>query len=113
MIVYFTRHPTAANLLMIALLFLGLTAIPKLKRETLPDITPNQLQVSAIYPGASAEEVEKSVVTKIEEAIDGIQFVKEIVSDCREGIGAVSVYITQTFSRQRLLQVANASERSC
>jgi hydrophobic/amphiphilic exporter-1 (mainly G- bacteria), HAE1 family len=91
MIVYFTRHPTAANLLMITLLFLGLTAIPKLKRETLPDITPNQLRVSAVYPGASAEAVEKAVVTRIEEAIDGIEFVKEIISDCREGIGAVTV----------------------
>lgn len=91
MIAYFTRHPTAANLLMIVLLFLGLTAIPKLKRETLPDITPNQLRVSAVYPGASAEEVEKAVVTRIEEAIDGIEFVKEIVSDCREGLGSVTV----------------------
>lgn len=91
MIAYFTRHPTAANLLMIVLLFLGLTAIPKLKRETLPDITPNQLRVSAVYPGASAEEIEKGVVTKVEEAIDGIEFVKEIVSDCREGSGSVTV----------------------
>lgn len=77
MIAYFTRHPTAANLLMIVLMFLGLTALPKLKRETLPDITPNQLQVSAVYPGASAEEVEKAVVAKLEEAIDGVEFVKE------------------------------------
>lgn len=91
MIAYFTRHPTAANLLMIVLMFLGLTAIPKLKRETLPDITPNQLLVSAIYPGASAEEIEKAVVTKIEEAIDGVEFVKETVSDCREGVGSVTV----------------------
>lgn len=91
MIAYFTRHPTAANLLMIVLMFLGLTAIPKLKRETLPDITPNQLLVSAVYPGASAEEVEKAVVIKLEEAIDGVEFVKETISDCREGIGTVTV----------------------
>lgn len=94
MIGYFSRHPTAANLLMVVFLFLGLTAIPKLKRETLPDITPSQIMVTVAYPGASAAEVEQSIVQRIEDAVEGIEFVKETVVECRESMGTVTLEMT-------------------
>ena len=91
MIAFFARHPTAANLLMLVLVVLGVMQLPQLKRETFPDITPKQVQVSVVYPGASAEEIEESVAQRIEDAVESVQFVKETVSDCREGIANVTV----------------------
>lgn len=91
MIGYFTKHPTAANLLMIVFLYLGLTALPKLKRETLPDITPLQVVVTVAYPGASTAEVEQSIVQRIEDAVEGIEFTRETVAECREGVGTVTL----------------------
>lgn len=91
MIGYFSRHPTAANLLMIVFLFLGLTALPKLKRETLPDITPSQVMITVAYPGASAVEIEQSIVRRIEDAVEGIEFVKDTIGECREGVGTVTL----------------------
>ncbi|MCF6281874.1 MAG: hypothetical protein L3J28_06615 [Candidatus Polarisedimenticolaceae bacterium] len=38
MIRFFASHPTAANVLMIAIIILGLTALPKLQRDTFPVI---------------------------------------------------------------------------
>ena len=60
MIRYFSRHPTAANLLMLALLLLGLVALPQIKRETFPEFPPAYIIASVIYPGASPQEVEES-----------------------------------------------------
>lgn len=91
MIGYFSRHPTAANLLMIVLLFLGLTALPKLKRETLPEISSSQVMSTVAYPGASATEVEQAIVQRIEDAVEGIEFIKETTAESREGLGTVTL----------------------
>lgn len=91
MIRFFTTHPTAANLLMILLLAAGLISLPSLRRETLPDFTPDEVEVRVIYPGASAEEVEEAICERIEDAIDGIKFIEEVRSDAREGLSIVTV----------------------
>ncbi len=89
MISYFARHPTAANLLMIAMIVIGLLCLGQLQRETFPDITPSEVQVRVIYPGATAEEVEEAICQRVEDAVDGVRFVKELRSDAREGIGTI------------------------
>ena len=89
MIGYFARHPTAANLMMGALIAIGLLSAQKLRRETFPDVTPSEVQVRLVYPGATAEEIEEVVCQRVEEVIDGVRFVKEVRSDAREGVGSV------------------------
>lgn len=89
MINYFARHPTAANLLMIAMLVIGLLCLGQLQRETFPDITPSEVQIRVIYPGATAEEVEEAICQRIEDAVDGVRYVKELRSDAREGVATV------------------------
>ena len=89
MIEFFARHPTAANLLMIAMVSAGLLSVGSLQRETFPDITPSEVQVRLIYPGATAEEVEEAVCQRIEDAVDAVRFVKELRSDAREGVATV------------------------
>ena len=43
------------------------------------------------YPGASAEDIEDAICRRIEEAVDGVNYVDEIRSEAREGIGKVVV----------------------
>ena len=57
-----------------------------LSREMSPDKTPGEVLVRAVYPGATAEEVEEVVCQRVEEAIEGLRFVKEIRSDARQGV---------------------------
>jgi len=91
MIRYFARHPTAANLLMLGLLVLGLSAATSVRRETFPDFAPSEVEVRVVYPGATAEEVEEAICQRIEDALDGISHIEEIRSDAREGVGIVTV----------------------
>ena len=69
---YFAGHPTAANLMMISILALGIAAMPPIKRETFPDIAPNELAVGVVYPGAGAEDVEEAVCRRIEDAVENV-----------------------------------------
>ena len=91
MIRFFAEHPTAANIVMVVLVVLGVLSLPSLRRETFPDITPSEVEVRIIYPGATAEEVEETVLQRVEDATDGIKFVKELRADAREGLATVVV----------------------
>ena len=77
MIRYFAAHPTAANILMLAIVALGLAALPSLNKESFPIIDLYKLQVSVTYPGASATDVEDALCNRLEDATDGISFMKE------------------------------------
>ena len=90
MIRYFAAHPTAANLLLLFLVVLGLAALPTLKRETFPDFTPKEIEVRVPYPGASAEDVEEAVCRRLEDAIDTVNDVSEVRCQAMESI-AVAV----------------------
>ncbi|MBU2511194.1 efflux RND transporter permease subunit [bacterium] len=89
MIRFFSEHPTAANLLMIIFLVLGITTLPQLNRETFPPFTPRKVQVSVSYPGATAQEVEEAIVQRLEEALNGIEHVLRTTSRATEGVGFV------------------------
>ena len=78
MIRYFASHPTAANLLMFGLVVIGLMSLPTLKRETFPDFTPQDVQVTVPYPGAGAADVEEAVCQRLEDAVDGLNDVDEV-----------------------------------
>ncbi|MCA9449347.1 MAG: efflux RND transporter permease subunit, partial [Candidatus Omnitrophica bacterium] len=90
MIRFFAAHPTAANLLMIGLLAMGALAIPGIRRETLPDFSADEVQVTAVYPGATAQEVEEAISRRIEEECDDVENIEEVRSESREGIGTVT-----------------------
>ncbi len=89
MIRFFAGHPTAANLVMVALLSMGILSIPGIRRETLPDFSADEVQVTAIYPGATAQEVEEAISRRIEEECDDVENIEEVRSESREGIGTV------------------------
>jgi len=89
MIRFFAAHPTAANLLMIIFLTLGIITLPSLRRESFPEFAASKVQVRVTYPGASAEEVEEAIVQRLEDALGGIENVKETTAQAMEGVGVV------------------------
>ncbi|MCP4320663.1 MAG: efflux RND transporter permease subunit [Alteromonadales bacterium] len=95
MIVFFAKHPTAANLLMLIILLAGLTSLPNLKRETFPEIQTNKIKASVIYPGASTEEIEQALCLPMEESVDGLSDVEQISCEAREGIASLTVEVLE------------------
>ena len=73
----FVQHRTLANLLMLIFIGIGIYALPSLQKETFPEFDSSELQVVVAYLGASAEEVEEGICQKIEDAIDGVEFIKD------------------------------------
>jgi hydrophobic/amphiphilic exporter-1 (mainly G- bacteria), HAE1 family len=88
---YFAGHPTAANLLMVGILAVGLIAAPGLKRETFPDFAPTEVEVRVAYPGASAEEVEQAVCERLEDAVEAVDDAAEMRCESRESLATMVV----------------------
>lgn len=87
---YFAAHPTAANILMMAIILLGLTALPQLNKETFPRLKSVLVSVSVPYPGASPSEVAEAICNRLEDATDGISFLKEQRCEARDSLGTLT-----------------------
>ena len=90
-IAYMARNGVAANLLMFFILAAGFVSLRGLVQEVFPEISLDQVVISVPYPGATPDEIEESILRKIEEQIEAVDDVKEIRSTAAEGRGAVTV----------------------
>lgn len=97
MIAWFTRNGVAANLVMLLLVIGGIASYMSVKRELFPQFSLDLVTVRVPYLGASPEEVEESVVIRIEEAIQAVDGIKEISSTAQEGYGAVTATINKGY----------------
>ncbi len=77
------------NLIMLFLMIGGFYMTSHIKKEVFPDFELDVVTVSVSLPGGSPEEVERGVVLVAEEAIRGIDGVKEVTSTASEGSGNI------------------------
>ncbi|MFZ5631404.1 MAG: efflux RND transporter permease subunit [Bacillota bacterium] len=85
------ERPVTMVMVIVGLLVLGFTALSYLSIDLLPEITNPTLTVSASYPGAGPEEVEKDVARVIEAAVGTVSNVEKITSNSRVGSCQVRV----------------------
>jgi HAE1 family hydrophobic/amphiphilic exporter-1 len=69
---FFIRRPIVAIVISILTVMLGVVTIKGLAVEQYPFLAPPNIRVTATYPGASAEAVEQSVATPIEQEVNGV-----------------------------------------
>src|SRR5688500_5843993 len=69
---FFIRRPIVAIVISIMTLLIGVVVIRGLSIEQYPFLAPPNIRATATYPGASAEAVEQSVATPIEQEVNGV-----------------------------------------
>ena len=92
---YFIGHPTAANMLMFAIVILGLVALPKLQRDSFPVIPTTEVEIRVSYPGATPSEVEDAICQRIEDALDSVMNLNEVRCDARENIAIATAEMNE------------------
>ena len=106
---FFLRRPIFASVFSLVILLLGLISIPTLPIAQFPNIAPPTVTVTAVYQGASAEAVESSVTTPLEEAINGVQGLRYIR---RPRAATARRTITCTFNLDRDLDRRRTTSRT-
>ena len=104
MVRFFAGHPTAANLLMIGFILLGLVFAGTVKRETLPDIPADSVEVRVPWPGASAADVEQGICLQLEIAADSVDEREETRCEAREGVAVATLVMREGADLERFLE---------
>ncbi len=103
-IAWMIRNGVTPNLIMLFLLFGGAIMLFHIKQEVFPEFSLDTVTITVPYPGASPEEVESGIVLAIEEAVRGIEGVKQVTSTSSEGRGVVDVELLSGVDQQKVYQ---------
>ena len=89
---FFIRYPRFAVVISVCIVIMGLISMLSLKQESYPDVTPPQVSVSASYQGASAEVIESSVATVLENKLNGVENLSYMSSTSYDGSYSLTMY---------------------
>ncbi|MCP5157291.1 MAG: efflux RND transporter permease subunit [Ectothiorhodospiraceae bacterium] len=87
----FARHPVAYNLLMLLMILAGVTALTRLNTQFFPTFALDIVSVQVTWTGASAEDVETSVTTPLEQELRTLDGLRQMTSTSSEGIAAITL----------------------
>ncbi len=109
---FFIQKPRFALVISVCIVILGLISLLSLKQESYPDVTPPQVRVSATYQGASAEVIESSVATVLENKLNGVENMTYMSSTSTDGSYSLTIYFkVGTDKNINLMNVQNLIQR--
>ncbi|MGB3841074.1 MAG: efflux RND transporter permease subunit, partial [Bacteroidales bacterium] len=85
------KNPVAIYMFFAGIILFGLLAIFRLPRDLFPDIEYPTLTVVTVYPGASAEQVEKEVTNPLEVILASTENIKNIQSFSKDNVSTISL----------------------
>ena len=110
---FFLERRAFTTLVMITLVVAGTYAIYKMPKESSPDVSIPQAVVSVGLPGATAADVERLIVDKLEPNIRNVSNVDKVTSTSRQGGASIVVAFNQGVVLDTAVQdVRNAVERA-
>ena len=101
---YFIKNTIYANAIIIITAIAGILSLSMMPKSFFPEMSPNQIYVNVSYPGASPEEIEEGITTRIEESLNGIEGIKEITSASSENYSSVTIEIYEGIDIDETLQ---------
>ncbi|MEM7213734.1 MAG: efflux RND transporter permease subunit, partial [Pseudomonadota bacterium] len=104
----FTRHPNAANLLMVLMILLGLYGLSRINTQTWPSVDADSIRINISWPGASAQDVESNILLVVEPAVRFVDGVNEMTSVAREGSGRITLEFERGSDMPRALSDVEA-----
>ena len=109
---FFLERSLIVNILTLAILLLGSLYAYNLQKEIFPRVDFGVVTVTAIYPGSSAEDVERRVLIPMEREIKGISGIDEMNSLSNEGVGRIIITVEQRADLDTVVDdIKNAIDR--
>ncbi|MBO1256175.1 efflux RND transporter permease subunit [Alteromonas sp. 5E99-2] len=93
LIAAFANNSVASNLLMIFIIIMGIASYFTIQRQMFPNVEVNYIDIDASYPGASPQEIEESIMIKIEEALKDVSEIKKVWARSFRNSGRVTIEV--------------------
>jgi multidrug efflux pump subunit AcrB len=109
LIAYFIKYPISVNTLLAIICIFGAIAYVNMSASFFPLVDSRIITVQLVYPGASPEEMEEGVVSRIEEKLEGVTGIERITSSSNENAASVVVEVEKGYDTKVALEdVKNA-----
>lgn len=106
---YYIKYPIAGNLLMVFICIGGYFGLMRMKTTFFPETESRIINIQCVLLGASPEEIEEGVVTKIEENLKGISGIEQLKSTSSESSANITIEILKDYDTDVALEdVKNA-----
>ena len=100
------QNKTTIYIMMAIILFLGISAYFNMPRESFPEIKETKIYVSSVFPGNTAEDVEKLITTPLEDKLKTVSNVVKITSTSQEDVSLIVVEFDENieveFAKQKV-----------
>jgi multidrug efflux pump subunit AcrB len=109
---YFIKYRITGNVLMVLILLFGIVGMMNMRSTFFPQVPIRKVSIQVVYPSASAEEIEESVVLKIEDQLTGVTGIERVTSTSRENTATLTVEMKKSANIEEVLQdVKNAVDQ--
>jgi len=98
------HNKTTIYVLIFVILMMGISAYYSMPRESFPEIKETKIYVSSIYPGNTAEDIEKLITDPLEEELKTVSNVVEITSTSQEDVSMIVVEFDENITVDQALQ---------
>ncbi|HLV70653.1 MAG TPA: efflux RND transporter permease subunit [Xanthomarina sp.] len=85
------NNKTTMYVLILVIFYLGVAAFYEMPRESFPEVNETKIYVSSVYPGNTAEDVEKLITDPLEDELKTVSNVVEITSTSQEDFSMIIV----------------------
>ena len=85
------NNKTTIYVLMFLILYLGISAYFTMPRENFPEINETKIYISSVYPGNTAEDIEKLITNPLEDKLKSVSNVVKITSTSQEDYSIITV----------------------
>lgn len=108
-IAWFARNSVAANLLMVAIILLGLYSASTIRKQMFPLAETTWLNVSVMYRGAAPQEVEETITLKLEEALAQVQGLERVITRSNRGGATADLKVLDSFDPREVMEDVKSS----
>ena len=106
---YFTRHKTAANLVLVVMLAIGIASLPRMRAQFFPDVILDSVSVNLQWQGAGADDVDRAMVQLLEPALLAVEGVESSEATSREGGGSIRLEFEPNWDMSRAADEVQAA----
>jgi multidrug efflux pump subunit AcrB len=99
----FARNTVFANIVLVLIFLAGAMAALWTIRENFPEFSLDMITITVAYPGADPEELEEGVSRKIEEAIEGIEGIKQFTTKSNENSATAIIEVKEDYDVEPVL----------
>ncbi|CAL2087906.1 multidrug efflux pump [Tenacibaculum sp. 190524A05c] len=99
------NNKTTIYVLMVIILFSGISAFLSMPRENFPEIKETKIYVNSIFPGNTAEDIEKLITDPLEEKLKTVSNVTKINSTSQENVSMITVEFSEAVTVEEAKQL--------